>query len=62
MKWNEIRELLIEKYAKEDDDFCISIGHWLPPMWEGDVPQFNARIKITMKELRKEAMKNEPTM
>lgn len=56
VKWKGLRELLIKKYAKEDDDFILSIGHWSPPMWEGDVSQFNAQIKITMKGLRNEML------
>jgi len=56
MKWEGLRELLLTKYAKEDDDFVLSIGHWNPPMWDGDVPQFNAQIKITMGGLRNDTL------
>ena len=56
MKWVGLRELLLTKYAEKDDDFVLSIGHWNPPMWDGDVPQFNAQIKITMGGLRNDTL------
>ena len=50
---NQLRDIIIELYKHESDDYVLTLGHWDGPTDDYPIPSFHGRLQFTLGMFRR---------